>query len=293
MKSRYAVIFALTLLGSISIFCVKSLYNLRPEKLEESIGHFSSLNKDLAKSLTFEFHGLASDYHMLKTLTFMGEKIIAEKQLTPKEWQLVYLALKQVVNLDPRFIDPYVVAEMSLPWEGGMVEETNELLKVAIEARPEDYRPLFFLWYNYFYFLKDVKTAAFYLQQAAQKPSAPAYYGTLAARMHLYSGELQNSVIFLKEMIGEATDPKLKKQLELRLDVTTKIAFLEHKIKIFREQHQRPPQAIEELVSSGILQEIPVDPYGGKFYIMENGRVYTTSEMVSKKISTKPPILKN
>lgn len=282
MKSRFLVL-AFTLLCSASIFCVNSLYNLRSEKLQESIGHFASLNKDLARSLSFEFLGLASDYLMLKTLTFMGQKIIEEKQLTPEEWQLVYLALKQVVNLDPRFIDPYVVAEMSLPWEGGMVEETNELLKYAVEARPEDYRPLFFLWYNHFYFLKDVKTAAYYLQQAAQKPHAPSYYGTLAARMHLYSGELQNSVIFLKEMIGEATDPKIKRQLELRLDATTKIAFLEHKIKIFREQYERPPKELEELVSSGILQEIPVDPYGGQFYIMENGRVYTTSEMVTTK----------
>jgi hypothetical protein len=251
--------------------------------LQQSISHFAGLNKDLANTFTLEFHGLASDYLMLGTLTFMGQKLIEEKALTPSEWQMVYLALKQVVNLDPRFIDPYVVAEMSLPWEGGMVEETNDLLKQATEARPDDYLPFFFLWYNHFYFLKDVKTAASYLQQAAQKPHAPEYYGTLAARMHLYSGELQNSIVFLKELLNEATDPKIKKQLELRLEATMKIAFLEHKIKMFREQYHHGPRTLEEMVSSGILQEIPTDPYGGQFYVMENGRVYTTSEMVHKK----------
>jgi len=280
MKVRFLIFPTLSLLCLINIFCVNKLYTLRTENWQESIGHFSKLDKDVAKGLTLEFKGVASDYIMLKILTFMGAKLLEDKQLTDEEWQTVYLSLKQVTNLDPRFMDPYVVAAMSLPYEADMVEEANELLKQATRARPENRHPFFFLWYNYFFLLNDPKTAGFYLQQAAQKEGAPGHYGTLAARMHLYAGQFENSIILLKQLLAETTNPTRKKHIETRIEVTKKIAFLEHKIKIYRERYQKNPAKIGDLLSSGLLKKLPKDPYGGDFYIMENGRVYTTSKMV-------------
>jgi hypothetical protein len=37
---------------------------------------------------------------------------------------------------------------------------------------------------------------------------------------------------------------------------------------------------IEALVKEGLISEIPIDPYGGNWFIMPNGRVYSTSKLV-------------
>jgi len=196
---------------------------------------------------------------------------------------MVYLALKQIINLDPRSSDPYVIAETTLPWDGGLVKETNEILVEAARMRPHDPRPFFFLWYNYFSFLNDPEKAGYYLQKAAKLPGAPPYYAALASRMDVYSGQLQGAIIFLQEIIKETDDPALKKYLLLRKDSLKKMFLLEQSIAKFEKKFGNKPLKLEELLNTGILVRLPEDPYGGTFFIRENGRVYTTSKLMRVK----------
>jgi len=39
------------------------------------------------------------------------------------------------------------------------------------------------------------------------------------------------------------------------------------------------PQTIDELLTLGYLDALPVDPYGGTFYLDKNGNVRTTSQL--------------
>lgn len=221
----------------------------------------------MARAMTLEFPGLTSDYLMLKTLTYMGERIMKNEALTPEEWQMIYRTLVQITNLDPRFIDPYVVAQMSLPWDAGMVQETNVLLEKAAKILTTDYRPYFFLWYNHFKFLDNPEKAAYYLQKAATTPGAPTYFATLAARINLYSGKTYAGVVFLQEIIKETNDPALLKSLRRRLQALQKIGFLEQNIQKYRKRYQVFPKELQELVDKGFITKIPTDPYGGNFIL--------------------------
>ncbi|MCL7488661.1 MAG: hypothetical protein M8357_10870 [Desulfobulbaceae bacterium] len=224
-----------------------------------------------------------ADYLMLNTMVWHGEKILDKIEVKPAEWQATYLGVKLITELDPRFLDPYVLAETSLPWEAGMVEETNELLLKAASVLKDNYRPYFFLWFNHYYFLKDPETAGMYLEKAAIVPGAPQFYKTLAARMRLQSGNIMSGIIFLQEMLKETRDAKTKLFLQKRLDTLRIIAALEKHVGEYIKQFNQQPENLSDLVREGLMEEIPRDPYGGEFYIMENGRVYTTSNLVQLK----------
>jgi hypothetical protein len=270
----------LPFLGILSAYCVTALYNLHSEDRKQYISHFVSLPEPLARAMTLEFPGLASDILMLKTLSFLGEKVMNNEQPSHEEWQNVYQILTQITNLDPRFMDPYVVAQTTLPFEAKMVRETNILLEKAAEILTEDYRPHFFLWHNYFYFLNDPKTAGEHLEKAARMPGAPVYFTTLAARMNLYAGKINVAVIYLEETLRETSEPSMQKFLTLRIEALKKIGFLENAVMEFKKRYNIFPKHLQELIECGLVLRIPKDPYGGEFFIMEKGRVYSTSKLV-------------
>ena len=247
------------------------------------LSRMANLPAPLARTMVLEFQGVTSDFLMLKILTYLGQKLMDAEQLTEGEWQTVYLSLKQVVNLDARFLDPYVVAQMTLPSDAGMVKETNELLEIAAQTLTWDYRPHFFLWYNYFYYLNDPKDAGIHLEKAARIPGAPTYFPTLAARTNLYAGKIYAAVVFLEETLRETSDPSMRKFLGMRLEALKKIGFLEMKVLEYKKKYNKIPENLQELVARGIITRIPSDPYGGEFYIMEGGRVYSTSKLVQVK----------
>ncbi len=68
-----------------------------------------------------------------------------------------------------------------------------------------------------------------------------------------------------------------------RLNTLKIIAFLESKVIEYKKRFEAAPSSINDMLSKGVISEIPADPYGGTFYLSENGRIYTTSELLEKK----------
>lgn len=272
----------LSLLFSVSSYCVHTVYNLKTGH-QQRISKLAHLPPSLIEWVSMEFKGLAARYILLNVLSFMGEKNMLGLSTSDEEWSAVHKTLKLAVLLDPKATDAYILAATTLPWEAGMVDETNELLEIVAKERQDDYRPYFFLWYNYYHFLKDIKAAGDYLKQASLKPGAPKYLIPLATRMDIYNAEVPSSIIFLKEVLKDTTDPSQKEYLTLRLNALERIDYLEKKIQIYHAKFNKYPEKLEDLVTSGFILKIPEDPYGGQFYLITKTRVYTTSELVLKK----------
>jgi hypothetical protein len=58
-----------------------------------------------------------------------------------------------------------------------------------------------------------------------------------------------------------------------------KVLQIEQAIAAFKERFQADPEDLGRLVNAGLLERIPDDPYGGTFYLDEQGRVRTTSKL--------------
>lgn len=276
--------------ASISTASIPPLYELRESRQFEDFGTVDTLPPDIFRALTFEFEGFAADYLLMQTMTFLGKKIGADQQLSMDEWQRVHRMLVKITDLDQKFWDPYLLAESMLTWEAGMFEETNALLLKAAESRPHDFRPFYFMGFNAFFFQKDFPTAATYIAEAAKRPSAPFYLAGLAARLGMYGNQTDVSIVFLEEMLLETADPGVRNYIEKRLAALKIIYELEKKVSAFKKTYDTLPSGLAELVQKGLLAEIPQDPYGGDFVMLPDGRIYTTSELVSKEnAETSPP----
>lgn len=222
-------------------------------------------------------HGLLSDYQFLKVATYIGGKGLAQQEMGEADWHFVKSGLEVVTDLDPYFVDPYILAEGILAWDAGQPQAANELLAKGAKYRTSDWRLPFYIGFNHFYFLKDYETAADYIITAAQLPGSPAYLQPLAARLAYYGGKSKTAVLFLQEMIAETNDPLLKKHLTKRLMALESAVVIEEAVEKFKAQEGRMPDPLSELIAAGYLAVFPVDPYGGTWGLMKNGRVYSSS----------------
>jgi len=280
-KSTLLTLALFVLATAVYTMTIPGLGQMRQERGAEQISYFIEVPPQLAKIGSLEFKGIVADYLMLQAMTFMGERIGEKRDLSPEEWQHLHRLLTKITIIDPAFWDPYVLAETMLAWQAGMVAEANQLLLQAAEHRPWDYRPYYFLGFNHFYFQKNADKAASYLRKAAKIPGAPYYLQGLAARFSLYGNETETAVLFLADMLRETTDPAIRLYLAKRLDALRIIHDLEQTTLAFKAQKGRPPKHLGELVEAGLLTGIPKDPYGGEFFLLENGQVYTTSKLVA------------
>lgn len=273
-----------TLLLGIAIYglSLQKAYDIRGKYVTETVSDFGQLPSAGVQAASLEFKGVVSDYLFFKTMTFLGMKIGEKQNPSSSEWALIHEMLQRVTDLDPKFWDPYVFAEMMLVWQAGMFDEANVLLEKAAVNRPEDYRPYYYIGFNHLYFKKDSISAAPYLRKAAEHPNAPEYLKGLASRVSLYAGETRLGIFFIENIIKDTEDPWLSKYLEKRLSAMKAIFFLEQKVEEYKDKTRKLPKAPIDLVSEGLISEVPEDPYGGEFIILENGRVYTTSEMIDK-----------
>lgn len=281
MKIRNLSYPVIILAAFLTVFFTNPAYNVRGKYLEETISHLGNLPTELLQSVSLEFKGVIADFLLMKTISFMGMKIVEQENPDKEEWQRINQMLIRITDLDGRFRDPYVLAEMSFVWQAGMIDEANILLEKAVKNRPDDYTPLYFLGFNHFYFLNDAEKAAVYLRQAALKPNAPDYVKGLAARFSLYSKQTALGILFLENLLQDTQDKNIRMYLEKRLTALEIIDSLEKTVIAFRESFQQMPTSLDDLVRSGLLENIPADPYGGTFFLMDNGRIYTTSKLVA------------
>jgi hypothetical protein len=243
------------------------------------------------KIIALEFDGLASDFLFLRALTFIGSTL--DRTETPRvkewEWRQLYYDLTAATDLDPYFLDPYYFAQANLTWDGKLVLETNLLLDKGAQYRNWDWMLPFFEGFNYFYFLQRNDQASFYLMEASRRPGASPMVASLATRMAIKGKRSENAIVFLKEMLERENDETVRKGYQARLEALTGILELERAVALYLEQFKHLPASLENLVEEGFVTKMPVDPYGGEFFMGEDGSIGTTSELrFAKKPGTKP-----
>lgn len=225
--------------------------------------------------------GLLSDFLFLKTATFIGGRSVAGLPMGDQDWDFVHQSLDVVTDLDPYFVDPYILAEGLLAWDAQKPELANNLLAKGTKYRDWDWRLPFFIGFNNFYFLKDYEEASGHIMRAAELPGSPGYLKTLGARLAYYGGKSKTALLFLQQMLADTDDVLMKKRLQMRLQALERAVLIEDVLEKFKNQEKRMPKALSELVSSGYLIALPPDPYGGTWGILKNGRVFSTSKFAN------------
>jgi hypothetical protein len=82
-------------------------------------------------------------------------------------------------------------------------------------------------------------------------------------------------------MIRSAKDKGVRQTYEMRRDALKAVLAIEGALEVYQARFGQYPSDLSRLVQTGLLPELPDDPYGGMFYLDEQGKVRTSSKFAT------------
>lgn len=233
----------------------------------------------IMKIAALEYRGLVSDIYFIRSMIFIGGAQQRKETPRVKEWEWRWWSkiLDTATDLDPYFFDPYYYANAFLPWDAHMAIEANQLLEKGSRYRDWDWMLPFFIGFNEFFFLQNDQKAAEFLMEASRRPGGDPMLASIASRLAFRENRTETAIYFLEETAKHTENRNLKESFEMRIKALRSIAFLDNAVALFRKKFKRIPTSIDELLTKNMITHIPQDPYGGTYYITQDGKVRSTT----------------
>jgi tetratricopeptide (TPR) repeat protein len=217
--------------------------------------------------LALGFERLVADLYWIRTLFYVGSEA-ADEAGYPSAERLAHL----VTDLDPGFHSAYVLLSSVL---GGLRYDPEAAIRLLEKGMAHsDYWRIYFLaGYYAFMDLGDYERGARYVSQASKR-GGPPYLPRLAARLYAQSGRNDAAIGFLQERLREEKHPRIVRDLTRRLSdllIDRDLRQLDAAIQRYRDQHGAAPARLAQLLETGLLAKLPLDPQG-KPYLIRDGR---------------------
>lgn len=263
-KKREALLLSLCILAALTFFLVE----LRLEAMtQEEKGGPTTLfipPATVLKRVALGYDRLASDFYWLRAIQYFGEGANAREN-----YRWLYPIINLVTDMDPQFAYAYKFAGVTIPYDAASAEKANQILEKGIKSLPEVWQIPFYVGFNSFYFMRQYEKAAQYMSRASRLPGAPPFLAGLASRLYAEAQRPDMAIEFLVEMYNSVEDDLLRKELEKRIKeavVERDITLLNVAVEKFLELKGRYPANLPELVAAGIINRLPAEPFGGRYY---------------------------
>ena len=229
-----------------------------------------------------EFKGLMADYLTMEAGAQLGTQLIRKPeggfQVVKKkyDWPSIHRLFVASQTLDPSFAQTFIVAQGWLPWEpANMVEETQEILKIAAKNRPWDWQPIHARGFNAYYFLKQPGEAGKIFLEAAKTPNAPPFLSILGARLAQKGGETETAISIMKSMLADkkSEEPGYTDMID-RLHALEGVLVIEQAANRYEKNMGRKPSSLGEIMDSGMLTALPPNPYHLEYCMDRAGIIY-------------------
>ena len=204
------------------------------------------------------FDGLLADVLYLWSIQYYGNYDIRDRYD-----YLEHIYDQVITELDPHYLDPYLIGALIMTTEARQPEMALRLLDKGVVHNPGQWIMPFeagFLCYND---LHDYKRAAGYFEKALRVPGVHPLVRRLYAEMYDRAGDKRTSLREWSEIYRTAADDYVRNVAwnhvhDLKVDVD--IAELTDAVSRFREREGRTPRRLQELLPSGTLRDLPRDP---------------------------------
>lgn len=265
------------IIGVYALFIVPFTSYLSNRPVAVKLGYFPAA--EILRPCVADQRLAVAQYAVVRVLFYYGTLVEKLKhQITiPPEYPNMYRTLETAIKLDPYNMDAYYFAQAAFTWDVGKIIEVNEMLDYGMRYRTWDYQLPFYAAFNCSYFLHDFKSSARYMQKAAELSHNPLLTN-LTARYLYESGQTELGIKFLDFMEKDTWNSSVKRLYELRKRALQAVILLEKGIADYTAKTGKQLHSLQELVASGIIQDIPKDPYGGEFYLDAKGSVRSTSK---------------
>lgn len=226
----------------------------------------------LLMAIAGEFKGLTADWLAMEAGARMADKTTSIKE---KDWNAIIRIFNLSMALDPYFQHTYFLAQGWLPWTAGRIEETNELLQIAKENRTWDWIPAYFMGFNTYYFLGNNAEAGRLFLEGGTIPNSPPFLPILGARFAHKGGVTESAIPLLQSMLErkDQTEPGYQ-DIKDRFEALKGVYVLEQALKKYEQRYGNKPKVLNELVTSGVLLQLPPNPYNLEYCIDKEGKVY-------------------
>jgi len=226
------------------------------------------LTGTMAKRISLGFNGLAADWYWMRSLQYVGKKIINVPDNVPID-NLAQLNLKLLAplidtatTLDPEFIEPYQYAAVVLPAVD--LPEAIRLTKKGITANPNAWRLYQHLGYIYWQ-QRDFQAAGEAYDQGSKLPGAPPWMLAMKAKMANEGGSRELAREIYGRMYEQAENTKVKEMARkrlLQLDSFDQRDGLRKVLFAYKARAGRCPSSWKEVEPLLRALRVQVDPTG-------------------------------
>jgi hypothetical protein len=224
------------------------------------------------KFATFGYSDLAADLIYIWSIQYYSNY-----QIRDRYDYLDQIYRRVIAELDPHYIDPYLVGSMIMSVEAGRNDLALRLLDDGIAKNPREWILPFsagFLCYNT---LHDYARARGYFENVIGIPGAPSTAKRFYAEMYRRLGDKRTSLKYWSEIYDSADSSYVRQVSWLHVhDLSIEVALedLGRQVDAFRHDRGALPGRLEDLVREGYLTSVPVDPEGHRYlYDSQTGLV--------------------
>jgi tetratricopeptide (TPR) repeat protein len=182
------------------------------------------MNGPAMKRLTLAFNGLAADWYWIRSLQYVGRKMVAYEDthtgsldlnsLSYLDLRVLPSLLRMATTLDPQFLEPYYYGALILPTLNP--DEAITLLNQGIAANPGEWRLYQHLGYIYWQ-RGDYNKASDVYAAGARIPTVPTWMMAMSARMKAEGGASQAARETYTHLAESSEDPTVKQMVKVQL----------------------------------------------------------------------------
>lgn len=230
---------------------------------------------EAAKRMMLAFTDLAADVYWIRAVVHYG----GERRSTAAEgrYALLYPLLDMTTTLDPHFDVAARLGAIFLsegyPGGPGRTDQAIALLEKGLRHDPTRWQYRQDIGFVNYWWIKNYQEAAHQFELASAMPGAPVWLRTMAAVTLAKGGDRNGARRLWKELYDTADVEWLRRAATNRLQQLQALDELDALSAIaerFVARSGRAPQSWNDLIASGLLPGVPVDPSRTP-YVLEPG----------------------
>ncbi len=210
------------------------------------------------------------DRYLAANMEFFRALVLSIDNIDPDSLKVLAEVQKGASRLNPAHEDNYYIAQAILPWMG-FVEPTQFIQSRATDARPWDFLPGFFHAFNRYYFENRPQEASNILLGVADRLPDNSGVLEIAAKWQEKGEDPQAALAVIRAMLKETRDRKLRTVLQTRIDRLEGVVALREAAARYEKRTGQPLKRLDELVASGEMRTLPLDPTGLGYVLNERG----------------------
>src|SRR5262249_9376917 len=266
------VLLLAALLGSVEE--LHKVQAMRPTARIEEVLYISS--PDFVRRVSLGYTGLAANVYWTRAVQYFGRKQIIKSD----RFDLLDPLLRLTTALDPQLVVAYHFGSVFLaqkpPHGAGEPYKAIDLVKEGIRNNPNEWKLWVDLAFIHYMELNDFVSAAHALEAGSQVPGAHPFLKTTAASLAQRGGDRETARRLWIYALENPRDPLIRDNAikHLRaLEVDEVVPLLEDRVRQYRQRTGVQPRSFSDLVATGLLRRLPIDPLGNPYKLTPDGRV--------------------